>query len=57
MGMVAERLGGRRLGEEKGVFNIKSQEKVLPWVTTLSCHGSAVSLQLQEMGTGIQELY
>lgn len=25
MRMVAERLGGRRLGEEKGVFNIKSQ--------------------------------
>lgn len=30
---AAERLGGRRLGEEKGVFNIKSQGKVLPWVT------------------------
>lgn len=42
MRTVAERLGGRRLGEEEGVFNIKSQEKVLPWVTN-SCYGSDVS--------------
>lgn len=39
MRKVAERLGGRTLGEEIGVFN-KKKEKVLSWITELSCYGS-----------------
>lgn len=56
MRKVAERLGGRRLGEEMGVFNKKAKKRSC--LGLQSCLAMVLSIsELHEKGMVIQELY